>query len=113
MAASESEEYRECAQFENAVEVVAGLAWQYFKKDWDRVRRVPGCLQWLRKAECLAGCLRCPVFLQHVQPAAARPLGSSCGRGPPHLHRTHTHTRAIATASAVLPGVHAGVERPP
>lgn len=26
-----------CAQYERAVDVVAGLAWQYFKKDWEDV----------------------------------------------------------------------------
>ena len=48
MAASESEELRACAQYESALEVVAGLAWQYFKKDWDRVSeaRLAGWLQW-------------------------------------------------------------------
>jgi hypothetical protein len=26
-----------CAEYERAVDVVAGLAWQYFKKDWEDV----------------------------------------------------------------------------
>ncbi|KAL4858520.1 hypothetical protein ACK3TF_001483 [Chlorella vulgaris] len=31
---------RECGEYEQATEVVAGLAWQYFKKDWETVATV-------------------------------------------------------------------------
>jgi hypothetical protein len=31
---------RECGEYAQATEVVAGLAWQYFKKDWENVATV-------------------------------------------------------------------------
>ena len=89
MAASDNEEHRECAQLDNAVEVVAGLAWQYFKQDWDRVSlaawlaaillrmavwlsgRMPGCLRWAMSWEMVAAqWLMCTLG---TRPAAAVP----------------------------------------
>ena len=38
LRASEDPAWREAGEYEHAVEVVAGLAWQFFKKDWSEVR---------------------------------------------------------------------------
>jgi hypothetical protein len=92
MAASDNEEHRECAQLDNAVEVVAGLAWQYFKKDWDRV----SLAAWLA-----AILLRMAVWPDARVPAVGNVLGDGCspmadvhawdsprGRSAPHPNRT-------------------------
>lgn len=37
LRSSEDPAWREAGEYEHAVDVVAGLAWQFFKKDWSDV----------------------------------------------------------------------------
>ena len=57
LRSSEDPAWREAGEYEHAVDVVAGLAWQFFKKDWDDVSwgGVQQCLGVNNAACCVAG----------------------------------------------------------
>lgn len=112
MAASEDAVLRECAEYEKAQEVIAGLAWQFFKKDWNQVRWVlVGLRGALPHAAARRGCAAAAAATQPcpLLPICARrgltaaplcsPRALVCGRCPPPAGRRAPSSGAAASPS--------------
>lgn len=65
LGGSDDPELRELAAFPRALDVISGLAWQYFKKDWSEVRRGGG-----------GGACRAAQFLRNASPRRGARVGA-------------------------------------